>query len=288
MVGVPKQNERPVLRHFLYLDQNLVREFLGQLSGGLDRETERHVERAGRKGIGGSAKVGPLGVEGDIGGETKRVSEVTIESSPAGEFQRLYRMLTETDSIQFLPALDDKIWSDLSRDDILEFGSIAALPAIARLVDLTDRFAPLMQIAGASVKLPGTAEALDWDVVTKMLGLFRTEQPSFIAAVAGTPKFRFVCKLDPEWMKVPLDEMQGEVTVFGKLQRKITKGQKLPTIDLMTQVLQMQNIPPNRAARRRKQQEKTEAEAPSDKFPDEYELQIGYPAGVLTPIAVYR
>ena len=120
------------------------------------------------------------------------------------------------------------------------------------------------------------------------MGLFRTQHPSFIAAVAGAPKFRFVCKPDPKWMKVTLDEMVGDATIFGKLQRKIAKREKLPTVDLMTDLLKMQDLGGNRAERRRRRRASNEPGQAPASFPDEYELQIGYPAAVLTPIAVFR
>ena len=284
---MPKQQARPVLRHFLYLDENLIRDFLGQMPGGLERETERHVERTGRRGVGGGANLEPVGINANVGDETKRLSDVTVEHTAAGEFQRLHSLLGE-DGIEQLLALDDRIWSALQVFEILEFGAIVSLPAIARLVDVTEKFAPVAQMLSNLGKLPGS-ESTDWHLVASMMNLFRTEHPSFLAAVAGAPKFRFVCKLDPKWMKVTLDEMQGEATVFGKLQRKIVKGQKLPTIDLMTDLLKMQDLGGNRAERRRR--ERTAGATPKqagEKFPDEYELQIGYPAAVLTPIAVFR
>jgi len=154
---VAKQQVRIVLRHFLYLNEDLISDFLGQLPGGLERETARHVERSGRKGLGGGAGVGPVSIKADLAGETKRLSEVTVDRSAAGEFQRLYSALGPN-AIQQLPALDDQIWSALGVFEILEFGAIITLPAIARLVDVTEKFGPLAQMLTSAGKVPEASQ----------------------------------------------------------------------------------------------------------------------------------
>src|SRR5258708_16273027 len=170
-----------MLRHFLYLNEDLVRDFLGQMPGGLERETERHLEHTGRRSVEGGASIGPVGIKGDLGNETKRLSDVTVEHAAAGDFQRLYSALSAAEAIQDLRVLDEKIWSDLQPSEILEVGALITLPAIARLVDLTDKFAPMAQLLGGLGKVPG-AESVDWNLVTGMMSLFRTEHPSFLPA----------------------------------------------------------------------------------------------------------
>lgn len=108
------------LREFLYRDDDLVSQFLEQMEGG-GYDEQRITDQSNQtSGLGASAKVGPLNLSGDRRAGEASESEMTVGQTPASRFNRLYRLLEEGTAIQQLLGLDDEIWNQLSRNEIVE------------------------------------------------------------------------------------------------------------------------------------------------------------------------
>jgi hypothetical protein len=100
-----------------------------------------------------------------------------------------------------------------------------------------------------------------------------------VARAAGATKFKFIATLQRASLRVGLEELEGEVTLFATIQRKLRTGEKYTVLDSMAGIA-LSALP--RAERR-----KMEASMKKDSkdFPD---AVIGAPAAVVTPVAVYR
>src|SRR5712691_7038684 len=86
---------KAVLRQFLYLDENLVTDFLGQLPGGLKSEIGGQTEKGGGRSVGGGAQAVPFGVKAGLDRTNKEITQFTVEPTAAAAFQRLYVSLLE-------------------------------------------------------------------------------------------------------------------------------------------------------------------------------------------------
>jgi hypothetical protein len=134
----------------------------------------------------------------------------TVQQTGPSRFARLYDLLGE-DSIQELPAVDEDIWNDLRRQAAIDVQAIVTLPAITKMMGMV----PLLESYMAMAEMFG--EAVDEETqsnigMMKQFGqLGGDRQVTIIAAVAGTPRFKFVSHLDREYLQVD-DPMELEVS----------------------------------------------------------------------------
>jgi hypothetical protein len=269
-----------VLRRFLYLDAGVVDEFIAQIEGGLyGEEAQRIVEGDGRE-LGGEAGLGGGGASVKARAGRKSSSqderERTVQQTPESRFNRLYDSLESEQAIQWLEALDEPIWDQLRRGEIVEVDGVVALSSLNKLLSLLGDFAPLLGVVEALGE-PGldaeTAEAMQG--LGALAGVFGKSMPIIVRA-GGSPKYKFVGQVSEDHMRVELGELEGEATMLAKLQRKLGPSEKYTPFDSI----------PAMAALPRSERNKFARELKNDKdLPD---LVVSPPAAVVTPIAVYR
>lgn len=266
---------RLVLRQFLYLDQDLLDEFLGHLEGGLfDEEHERAEESTSKsRSLGGEAKVvrGNLGRSNDSGASTERV----VRQTPSSNFERFRRQVVEQEGLQALGALDDAIWNQLEAGELLEIEAKISMPGLSQITQFARQFtelAPLARAFGADVKDDDVTQA------QALASLGDNDRVPILIEVAAAPRYRFACRLRSASIMVEQNDLVGEATVLAKLQRKLKKGEREDLAELPG----MGMLP--RAKRR-----ELEATIKKSKAPiSQGATSIGHPGGVLTPVAVYR
>jgi len=88
-----------VLRQFLYRDDDLIREFIAQLEGGVFDEDTRTSRTSGKKTAGGEIGAGPLRARAEGGRENAEEVARTVRQTGASEFERFHRALEEEDNI---------------------------------------------------------------------------------------------------------------------------------------------------------------------------------------------
>ncbi|MBL8776753.1 MAG: hypothetical protein JNK12_12495 [Acidimicrobiales bacterium] len=269
-----------ILREFLYRQDDLVAQFLEQLEGG--EFDEQHIrEQATRAtGVGATASVGPLAASGDHRREGTSETELTMRQTAGSRFNRLHALLDASGSIQPLEALDDDIWDQIGRNEVVEVEAVlnllpgvlemsqatslsGLLPVINMMKDLPDEFRP-------DDFNPEDAEQMSAQIST--IDSFAQHLGSgpipctFVPA--GSSRYTFFAELARASVEGEVADLEGEVTVLARLKRKIAKGKPetlggLPGIQL------------NREQRR------TGGAAPLT-------TQLRYPAAVATVIGIYR
>ena len=97
-----------------------------------------------------------------------------------------------------------------------------------------------------------------------------------VCRLVGSPEYKFVAVLDPAGLRVEADELNGEMTLFATLQRKLRDGETWNVLD----VLGGAGLPaPLRA----------EFESSFEENPDiSTDAIVEPPAAIVTPIALYR
>jgi hypothetical protein len=268
-----------MLRRFLYLDSELTGEFLAQLDQGIyTEEQQRSIVRRDKK-LGGDVRAGagPVGIGASAGRGSSDETEATrtVWQTPESAFARLHDLLSSTDDLQWLEGLDEGIWEQLRRGEIIEVESVISASTLTKFATLAEQVTPLveaMEALGESVDTE-TREAMDG---MRSLGDLFGKKVPIISRAAGAPKFKFIASLEADKVRVDLDELEGEATLLAKIQRKLAPSEKHTVIESMPG---MGSLP--RALRRSVQADiKNEKELP--------DLVIRAPAAVVTPIAIYR
>lgn len=265
-----------VLRRFLYLDSELTGEFLAQLEGG--RYTEEEQSRRGESGreLGGGLAAGGLTAKAGKGSASEEASSRKVQQTPESEFARLAEALQASDSLQFLDALDEAIWNQINRGEILEIEAEVSVSSLHKLGDLMQSFGEikkLAELAGEDLQVDAETEAGLQAI--SALGEMNTKIP-VTARAAGSPDFKFIASLTPSNMRVESDELEGESTLVAKVQRKLRAGE---THTLFDAIPGLAAIP---AAQRTEMIQGLEN---SPEFPD---IVVPAPAAVVTPIAIFR
>jgi hypothetical protein len=271
----------PQLRQFLYRDEDQVREFLAQLEGGIYDE-DAQTTRSSRKGsVGAGVKAGPLSAQGERGGEGSDEVSRVIKQTGASEFERLFKLLG--DDVQYLDNIDEDIWKQLQRGEIVEVEAIVRPAGFDRLLDLFTTFQEILPVAEAM----GADATIDDETIQimQMLKALNKGGPadttSVVASLASAPQFKFACTLRTSHLLVNPGLLEGEATVFGKIRRKLRPGESYMLSGIFAGLEELFGD--------------TEKDELVKLFDDPQMKALGvespkvvYPAAVLTPIAIYR
>jgi hypothetical protein len=207
------------LRDYIYLDDDLVERLLSQVEGGVSSEEEHtDVEKIDKR-RGAGVKAAPARAE--IGRTTgKEISASrTVRQTADSACSRLIDSLEQSESLQFLNAFDDEIWGQLRRGEALEVESSIELSAIAQLGGIAEAFEPIAAVM-SSVGQPVDVEGLETiKGFSKLSGLMKTIP--ILARPSGSPEYTFIASLKREGLRLDQDQLNGEATVFGTLQRRL-------------------------------------------------------------------
>lgn len=261
-----------VLREFSYYDSDLVNSFLASLEGGIFDE-ERQKTKSTKDGK-ASLGVNALGLKAQAGGGLSSNQEAikVVKQVAASQFTRLYGYIEDAKAFKEIEEMDEKSWEQLKNGDLIELRAsleLASLSKLSLLLETYNQLAPSLKAMGAETGNQKTLQSL--------MGMMSTNKNiSMVARVAASPNYKFLIKLKLECLLATTDDLQGEFTILGKVQRKIRNDEELPAGDLFQGLNQfvnsekyhelMQNMPP------------------------EFNLgptTLTAPGGVLTPVAIY-
>jgi hypothetical protein len=259
------------LRRFLYLDAGLTDNFLAQLEGGVYEEESQTTTTGQERKRGAGAKAGPL--QADLSGSRtgQDVTSRTVKQVADGAFTRLAARLEEDNAVQWLEALDDGIWRQLRRGEVLELDASVSLPTVFQFTALATSAGPLLELMQA------TGEAIDDDAKQgmQMMSMISQLFPQVIALArpAGSPEYTFILPLDSDSLRSELPDLHGEMTVMGTIERKLRDGEQWSLLDAMGL-----SALPNAG----------EMVASLEAIKEFEGSVVRPPAAVLKPIAIYR
>lgn len=269
-----------VLRQFLYRDVGLVRDFLAQLEGGISPRSRNSRRATSKSGISGRLNAGIATAGADRGGETFEEDERVVEQTVASQFEALHRRLDSSKALKVVEALDDKRWQQLRRGEIVEVEVVIQIAGFRKLEDLTNQFAKFMgflETVGSAPDL-GAANALTG--MRALSALDNDNVVGVIGTVIGAPDYKFASLLQRKFLRVDVEALEGEATLFGKLQRKLVPGEDHIAMPGLTAFLRASG-------------------QASDSFLGMFETEgasnfglvnprIAHPGGVVAPIALFR
>lgn len=259
------------LRRFLYLDEALTSNFLAQLEGGIyDEESQTVTSGRGRNASAGAA-AGPLhaGIGGSKSGEN--TTSRTVKQLADGDFARLVDLLEADNGVQWLESLDQSIWDQLRRGEVLEVEAAVSLPSIFQLTAMAGSAGPILELMRASGETIDQETEDGLQMVTVLGQLFKN--PVALATPAGTSDYTFILELDSSGLRVEPGELTGEMIVFGTLERKLRDEDQWSLLDAMG----LSALP--------NAQEMIES---MEGVKDLEGSVVRPPAAVLKPVAIYR
>lgn len=272
------------LRSFLYLDENIVDDYLSQLEGGIIEGpyTTKDTTTGSKEG-GGGLKIGVL--EGSGKGASSLSSEIaqTIRETPVAKFSRLYKLLEKEEAIQPLNGFDLDVYNQIELGEIVEVHGDAKLPQWEHLTKAISDFSGLIEVMRAVGQDPLADNDSNqaYQGFSALIAKKAQEDTELIIAPIGSPKFKFVAKLDKTRILRRKEELETEVTILGKVRRKLAEGETIDIFRIAPRLNRLENL--NRVQRRAIN--KGKVKMPSTDTPmDEV---VKYPAIQLQPIAIY-
>ncbi len=256
------------LREFKYFDRQIVEDFLSSIEGGLATESRSSLVSKGRN-ISGEVgvSVAKLSIQK---GTTDVSKEETKTLGDAALFQRLYDAISRLNMIRQSSEIDS-----IKQGDLIELTGVLELPFFEKALDIFGQLSSFMQTQAMNPQ--GLA----------MFGLLsKSETLNVRIHVVPEIKTALVAVLSQRNLRpgVPKLELEDNFTGLYRVKRRLQENEtfdilKLPvklsqkmTNDLLKNV---SNMPDNVVDL-------------LGKKPTEDDLQVHYPATILTPVAIYQ
>ncbi len=263
-----------VYREFLYLNGKLVDEFLAQAEGGIFDDEREKGTRSGE----GSAKVGVKvsAAEASLarGKSTADEVERVRRQTPESRFNRLHTSMSTTQDLLVLDGSSGVLFSEVAPRSLVEIDCSVDVPQISRLLSSGNEISGLMDLMKMFAP-----EQVDEETERVVGGLSALSNLGGNAVVAigsvESEALQFAFKLDREWLRCDLGDLEGEATVVGRVLKKWSQGQRhslltLPGLNLL-----------NREQRRQLERDQPEGEGSEGMF-------LEGPAATLSVVAIFR
>jgi hypothetical protein len=264
------------LRDYMYLDEDLVERFLSQVEGGVsDEETQTDVERQDKR-RGAGVQVAPVKAEAGRTKGTESSASRTVRQTPDSACSRLIDVLEEAGSLQFLESFDEGIWSQLRRGETLEIDATIELSVIAQLGGIAESFdsmVAVMNSAGQEIDIEGLETIKAFSALSGLMKAIPV-----LARPTGAPEYTFIASLKPDALRIDQDQLNGEATILGTLQRRLRADEVWSIFDAFGLAGLPQSL--------RKQMQQSMAQTDDDS--EIGAMVVKPPAALLNPIAIYR
>lgn len=276
------RNERkslPILREFIYLDRPKLEDFLSGVEEGLVRQIKEGEKTTGRQ-VQGNINLGVGGVGGK-GRVSESLREFILEATDASLFQRLYSLDRDEPFITHVDIFNQEQWLSMEEGQVIEVEAAVNISELERIFDTISDLLQLMEVIQ-----PGALE----DAKSKqIIGLLQLRKRNAVVGVRIEPvkspssKYQFVASLRDEFLRGAKSELSGNFRVFGRIQKKLKSNEKYDLFKLLPTEFQLGSKEMREFLRKFKDMPPILGKTPSMK-----DIKVGYPAMVLTPVAVYR
>lgn len=260
------------LRRFMYLDEELTDRFLAQAEGGLyDEESQSETENSGRT-RGAGLRAGPATAEAAKDSGQQITTSKTVRQTADAAFTRLAGLLEADDAVQYLDAFDSAIWADLRRGEVVEVECHIAIPLLVQM-GLLLHSAPVGEIAAAFGAELNAETEQTIEQIRLLTGMLNSVP--VIGEASGSPEFKFIAPINPEFLRGGLDDLNGDVTMFATLDKKLQPDDSWSLLDAMGLGMLPQEV-------------RNDFEASLGETPELQDMIVTGPAAVVSPVAIYR
>ncbi len=269
-----------VLREFIYYDREKIEDFLSIIEDGLvNQQIETRTEHGVKiKGEGGLKPIITIGAEkGFADNELQRLKT----STDASLFQNLYTLLKRENKLNSLEYISESEWDQLNKGDILELEAQIEFSGLSILFEKIIKFTNFLEQIGFDDTMDEKNQQIMAGI--KILNQLTLDDGINVKITpVNSLKYKFVSILTPDNLKGNKQELIGEYKVMCRVKKIIDKDEKMELFNLIPGaeldkeqiedfVKSFENMPA--------------MFGPAPKMED---LQITYPAMMVTPIAIYR
>lgn len=279
--GRERKTEAPALpvREFAYFDRQKVEDFVSVLLAGLPVE---RTEGATTRPPEVSGNIGYVGTGISLKKGSRELSrEELLKATDASLFERLHQILERERVV-----ISDNIGMPLEVGKFVEVKARIELSALERFFDLIKWIKDLEAVTPAS-SIQSRKQQAERKLLIKYVDMLGGGRETYNIRIKPlTERFRenlFVASLSKANVRVTKEELSGEYMFFGRVQRKLAQDEKFPLFRLFPESIQL-------------------PEQDMDGFLDAFkdmpsllgppvkkeDLQVSYPAVVLTSIAIFR
>ncbi len=219
-----------ILRNFLYLDTEALADYLSAIEGYIV-EGEIEQKETETKGIKGEAGFQTI-VKAGGGLETVRETKQKVAITDAAKFQKLYEILENDGDNKYLDLFDFDTWKEIRRGQMLEIEAKINFPQIYYLVNAmedVEETVDLARIFGVD-PFTDTQSGATFEGMRRIAKIVKSKPLSILFTTPSTPGYSFASNLQRKFIRQ--DPIDGEATVFGKVQRIILKGEKETVFNL--------------------------------------------------------
>jgi hypothetical protein len=265
-----------MLRRFLYLDEQMLNDFISALEDGLRQSRTDSTGESGGKSIGGNAKV----VSGQLDSARERSSSTAASDTGPARFSRLLTLAEEAPEASGwadVVTLDDL--ATAGRGAFVDFECELQIPDFARLTDSRELggFLDLIESFSSLGPLLGNAEGMpSADEISGVRSFANMMKGSGLIVVGEDDDSDWRCagNLKRDLVRGSLDELPDYFRVTGKVGRPIKAGERKPLLAL-----------PGMSVLSRDERRALERKKPS---PGEEDMYLEGPACMIDVLAIYR
>ncbi|RUT48003.1 hypothetical protein EJP82_02345 [Paenibacillus anaericanus] len=263
-----------ILRNFLYLDTSVLNDYLSTIEGFIE---EGPIDQTETEKSNKSGKANIKFAEGNLQAETSTETRQKIARTDASKFNNLYDYLAKENLNQFLDAFDDEIWRQIRRGEIIEVPSSITISKVFKMTQDLQSMSPMIDIMQAFGQEPfKDKQESNMFAGISSLGEHATKQNiPIIFESESTRGYSFYTRLQRQYLKTDISNLEGEADILGKVQKIIPKGKQEEVFSI---------VPAFDSFLSREQKRKMLSDKKGKNLSD----FIKGPAIVVTPIAIYR
>lgn len=281
------------LRSFLYRDDEAVDDYLSAIEGGIveGAYTEKDTTSSGKGGgLSLTVRGTSIGVSGKGNRETAIEVERQIRDNPQARFARLYRhltndeMLDEEDRLLVLNGFDMKVYEGIKVGTIIEVRGVGALPQWEHFKQSMADLQGMIELMKAFGQDPTTdpQSQATLNQMTQLAAISGDENTILAVTPIGAPNIKVVAKLEAAKLRRPKTALETEITILGKVQRRLEKSERIDVFRLLPHLKGFDQLfkaaSPSKGPRGRI--ERPKLDSPIDEY-------IKYPALEMMLVAVY-
>lgn len=274
-----------ILRDYLYLDENRVRDYLSSLGPGFVEEFRETIKEAS----GGEGEAGLRAHFLNIGGkrtsQEESMYEATYRIGVQNSFHRIYEQLEQKGAIKVFDEETPLSLDGLRRGEVIELTRNFTPSPLNAMIDRVFELLDLMKQLGLAEQLQDQESQ---QAIGFMTMIFRDDQeepevPMLVRGDGREPSVIFTARASH--MLKTEEAFEGELTVFGKVQRKLPSPKPLDLFDLLRLPSALRG---NESRIRELILELFESWPPElGGPPDKEAMVVPGPVLIVTPVAVY-
>lgn len=270
------------LRHFLYLNSDILNEYIAAIDGYIYEDAMQSIEKVNEREVSGKAGISIISGKAEHADKTTEGRTRKIVYDDAAKFDRVYKYLnqdeTDVEPLQYYDVLSDDAFTKLRRDNFIEVLVTARFSKMKTFADSVNKIGELAQI----VEKFTDSNLLDKktkSTIDGFMALNDLKSKNEISCVFEFEdgKYPLVAYLNEKYFKCEQENFVGQAYLLCKILRKIPQGNSVKLDELLDDV---KNLNLNREQRRKMPKKMDNPNIIRD--------VVRGPALIVTPIAVYQ